>query len=171
MTRALTDSELEDFPALEWSEIAERMSSESRNALDQVLASLDGSALSREQCLLLANAEGDDLLGLLVAADMLRGDLVGNIVTYVVNRNINFTNVCFVGCKFCAFSRGPREEDSYFHSLQTMAQKAVEARAIGATEVCIQGGQPHGLPPFYYRDILRSIKAAVPDMHIHTCSP
>ena len=107
------------------------MSSEARNALDQVLASQDGSVLSREQCLLLANAEGDDLLGLLVAADMLRRDLVGNLVTYVVNRNINFTNVCFVGCKFCAFSRGPREEDSYFHSLETMAQKAVEARARG----------------------------------------
>ncbi len=171
MTRVLSDSELENFPALEWPEIAERMSSESCNALDQVLASLDGSALSREQCLLLANAEGDDLLGLLVAADMLRRELAGNIVTYVVNRNINFTNVCFVGCKFCAFSRGPREEDSYFHSLETMAQKAVEARAIGATEVCIQGGLPHGLPPFYYRDILRSIKAAVPEMHIHAFSP
>ena len=115
MTRVLHDSELEDFPALEWPEIAGRMSSEARNALDQVLASQDGSVLSREQCLLLANAEGDDLLGLLVAADMLRRDLVGNLVTYVVNRNINFTNVCFVGCKFCAFSRGPRESDSYFH--------------------------------------------------------
>jgi len=171
VTRVLTDSELETFPALEWSGIAERMGSESRNALDQVLASQDGSVLSREQCLLLAHAEGDDLLGLLVAADLLRRDLVGNLVTYVVNRNINFTNVCFVGCKFCAFSRGPREPDSYFHSLETMAQKAVEARALGATEVCIQGGLPHGLPPFYYRDILRAIKTAVPDMHIHAFSP
>ena len=123
MTRVLPDSELENFPALEWPSVAESMSSESRNALDQVMASQDGSVLSREQCLLLANAEGDDLLGLLVAADMLRRDLVGNLVTYVVNRNINFTNVCFVGCKFCAFSRGPREADSYFHSLETMAQK------------------------------------------------
>ena len=131
------------------------------------MASQDGSVLSREQCLLLANAEGDDLLGLLVAADMLRRDLVGNIVTYVVNRNMNFTNVCFVGCKFCAFSRGPREDDSYFHSLETMAQKAIEAWALGATEVCIQGGLPHGLPPFYYRDILRAIKAAVPG-HAHS---
>ena len=135
------------------------------------MASQDGSVLTREQCLLLANAEGDDLLGLLVAADMLRRDLVGNLVTYVVNRNINFTNVCFVGCKFCAFSRGPREADSYFHSLETMAQKAIEAWALGATEVCIQGGLPHGLPPFYYRDILRAIKTAVPGMHIHAFSP
>jgi FO synthase len=84
---------------------------------------------------------------------------------------MNFTNVCFVGCKFCAFSRGPREADSYFHSLETMAQKAREAWDLGATEVCIQGGLPHGLPKFYYRDILRAIKDAVPQMHIHAFSP
>jgi 7,8-didemethyl-8-hydroxy-5-deazariboflavin synthase CofH subunit len=171
VTRVLPDSELENFPSLEWSAISANTSSEVGNALEQVMASQDGSVLSREQCLLLANAEGDDLLALLVAADMLRRDLVGNLVTYVVNRNINFTNVCFVGCKFCAFSRGPREADSYFHSLDTMAQKAVEAWARGATEVCIQGGLPHGLPPFYYRDILRAIKTAVPRMHVHAFSP
>ena len=171
MTRALSDSELENFSTLEWPAIAANTSSEVGNALDQVMASQDGSVLTREQCLLLANAEGDDLLALLVAADMLRRDLVGNLVTYVVNRNMNFTNVCFVGCKFCAFSRGPREADSYFHSLETMAQKATEAWALGATEVCIQGGLPHGLPPFYYRDILRAIKQAVPGMHIHAFSP
>src|SRR6266700_6283618 len=138
------------------------MTSATRAALDQVLETQDGGRLSRDQCLLLANVEGDDLLGLLVAADTLRLDLVGNLVTYVVNRNMNFTNVCFVGCKFCAFSRGPREADSYFHSLETMAHKAVEAWALGATEVCIQSGLPHGLPPFYYRDILRAIKQSVP---------
>jgi 7,8-didemethyl-8-hydroxy-5-deazariboflavin synthase CofH subunit len=171
VTRLISDSELQDFPALEWHRIAATTSSELGNALDQVMASQDGSLLSRAQCLLLANAEGDDLLALLVAADMLRRDVVGNLVTYVVNRNINFTNVCFVGCKFCAFSRGPREADSYFHSLETMAQKAVEAWTLGATEVCIQGGLPHGLPPFYYRDILRAIKEAVPGMHIHAFSP
>ena len=171
MTRVVPVCELENFPALEWSGIAANTSSEVGNALEQVMASQDGSVLSLEQCLLLANAEGDDLLALLVAADMLRRDLVGNLVTYVVNRNINFTNVCFVGCKFCAFSRGPREADSYFHSLETMAQKAVEAWTLGATEVCIQGGLPRGLPPFYYRDILHAIKAAVPDMHIHAFSP
>ena len=169
--RALTDSELKTFPTLKWSTTVARASSEVGNALEQVIASQDGSVLSREQCLALANAEGDDLLALLVAADMLRRDLVGNLVTYVVNRNMNFTNVCFVGCKFCAFSRGPREADSYFHSLETMAQKATEAWAMGATEVCIQGGLPHGLPPFYYRDILRAIKQAVPGMHIHAFSP
>src|SRR6476620_12068366 len=159
------------FPALEWTTVAESMSSEARNALDQLMAAQGVSRVFGEQCLLLAHAEGEGIYSLLVAADMLRRDLVGNIVTYVVNRNINFTNICFVGCKFCAFSRGPREEDSYFHSLETMAQKAIEARGVGATEVCIQGGLPHGLPPFYYRDILRAIKTAVPDMHIHAFSP
>jgi CofH subfamily radical SAM domain protein len=169
--RPLTQSELESFPSLELSDIAPRISHETRAALDRVLESQDGGRLSREQCLLLANTEGDDLLALLVAADTLRRDLVGNLVTYVVNRNINFTNVCFVGCKFCAFSRGPREADTYFLSLEQLAQKAVEAWRFGATEVCIQGGLPHELPPFHYRDILRAVKTAVPAMHIHAFSP
>jgi 7,8-didemethyl-8-hydroxy-5-deazariboflavin synthase CofH subunit len=171
MTRVLTQPELENFPSLEWSDIARRISRESRSALEPVMEALDGGVLTRDECLLLANADGDDLLGLLVAADALRRELAGNIVTYVVNRNINFTNVCFVGCKFCAFSRGPRESDTYFLSLEQVAQKATEAWGIGATEVCIQGGLPHGLPPFHYRDILRAVKQAVPGMHIHAFSP
>ena len=171
MVRALTDLEVAEFPSLEWSDIAGRIAPQVRTKLEQVLECQDGGVLSRDQCLLLANAQGDELLGLLVAANHLRRELAGNLVTYVVNRNINFTNICFVGCKFCAFSRGPRESDSYFHSLETMAQKAIEARALGATEVCIQGGLPHGLPPFYYRDILRAVKTAVPGMHVHAFSP
>ena len=171
MTRVLTQPELESFPSLDWSDIAPRISRPSRAALERVMETLDGGLLTGEQCALLANATGDDLLGLLVAADALRRELVGNIVTYVVNRNINFTNVCFVGCKFCAFSRGPRESDTYFLSLDQVAQKATEAWKIGATEVCIQGGLPHGLPPFHYRDILRAVKQAVPGMHIHAFSP
>jgi 7,8-didemethyl-8-hydroxy-5-deazariboflavin synthase CofH subunit len=171
MTRTLTQAELESFPSLEWSDLALRVSPQSRTALEQVMETLEGGMLTREQYSLLANADGDDLLGLLVAADALRRELAGNIVTYVVNRNINFTNVCFVGCKFCAFSRGPRESDTYFLSLEQVAQKATEAWNIGATEVCIQGGLPHGLPPFHYRDILRAVKQAVPGMHIHAFSP
>src|ERR1700733_6816628 len=171
MARVLTHSELESFPSLEWPDIAPRLSYQSRTALEQVMATLDGGTLTREQYTLLANAEGDDLLGLLVAADAVRRELVGNLVTYVVNRNINFTNICFVGCKFCAFSRGPRESDTYFLSPEQVAHKANEAWELGATEVCIQGGLPHGLPPFYYRDILRAVKGAVPQMHIHAFSP
>ncbi len=171
MNRPLTPSELEDFPSLEWSGIADRMSREPRAALDRVLQNLEGSELSRDESLSLANAEGDDLLGLLVAANILRSELAGNIVTYVVNRNINFTNICFVGCKFCAFSRGPRESDTYFLTPEQVGEKAVEAARLGATEVCIQGGLPHGLPAFYYRDILRAVKQAVPAIHIHAFSP
>jgi FO synthase subunit 2 len=171
MQRNLAQSELENFSALEWEQIAPRMSQGLRTALTSVLEALNGDALSREQCLQLANAEGDDLLGLLAAANIVRSELVGNIVTYVVNRNINFTNICFVGCKFCAFSRGPREHDTYFLSPEEVAHKAVEAAQLGATEVCIQGGLPHGLSPFYYRDILRAVKKEVPAMHIHAFSP
>lgn len=171
MARSMSTSELENFPSLEWSDIAPRLTFGCRSALERVMEAQDGAALCPQQCLTLANAEADDLLGLLVAADFLRRELVGNIVTYVVNRNINFTNVCFVGCKFCAFSRGPRESDRYFLKLDEVARKAVEAWQLGATEVCIQGGLPHGLPPFYYRDILRAVKSAVPRMHIHAFSP
>ncbi|HXX27347.1 MAG TPA: 5-amino-6-(D-ribitylamino)uracil--L-tyrosine 4-hydroxyphenyl transferase CofH [Terriglobales bacterium] len=171
MERTLAQSELENFPSLAWPEIVPRLSTAARAALEEVMAGLNGGLLTREQAFLLARAEGDDLLGLLVAADLVRQELVGNLVTYVVNRNINFTNICFVGCKFCAFSRGPREADSYFLSLERVAQKASEAHSMGATEVCIQGGLPRDLPPFYYRDILRAVKRAVPGMHIHAFSP
>jgi len=171
VARALALSDLESFPTLEWTDVEGRLSSAIRECLELALTRQDGSALSRGQILALAKCEGDDLLGLLLAADQLRAELSGNLVTYVVNRNINFTNICFVGCKFCAFSRGPREHDTYFLSPQQVADKAVEAWALGATEVCIQGGLPHDLPPFYYRDILRAVKNAVPRMHCHAFSP
>ena len=162
---------LSDFPHLDWLAIAPRLSFDVRDAIEHVLETQDGSSLTGEQTLLLASVEGDDLLGLLVAADLLRCELAGNIVTYVVNRNINFTNICFVGCKFCAFSRGPREADTYFLDPKQVADKAAEAWQLGATEVCIQGGLPRGLDAFYYRDILRAVKSAVPGMHIHAFSP
>ena len=171
MSRALAQAELENFPSLEWTDIEPHLSAAIREALEIALTRQEGSALSKEQSLTLANCEGDDLLGLILAADQLRAELSGNLVTYVVNRNINFTNICFVGCKFCAFSRGPREDDTYFRSPEQVAEKAVQAWELGATEVCIQGGLPHGLPPFYYRDILRAVKQALPRMHCHAFSP
>jgi 7,8-didemethyl-8-hydroxy-5-deazariboflavin synthase CofH subunit len=169
--RTCTSAELENFSQLDFADIALQMQPDVRNAIEQVLELQNGGSLNRDQCMLLANSEGDDLLALLVAADLLRCELAGNIVTYVVNRNINFTNICFVGCKFCAFSRGPRESDTYFLDPRQVAEKAVQAWELGATEVCIQGGLPRGLPPFYYRDILRAVKSAVPGMHIHAFSP
>ena len=154
-----------------WNDVQRRVSNPVRAAIDKVLTSLDGAVLSREECLRLAHAEGDDLFGLVVAANDLRQRLVGDVVSYVVTRNINFTNVCFVGCKFCAFSVGPRDETAYFLSLDEMAHKCREAEEWGATEVCIQGGLPRNLPPFYYRDILRAVKSATPRMHAHAFSP
>src|SRR5437016_7502299 len=157
--------ELESFPLLDWHDVAPHLAPQIRSALEHGLEIQDGSVVSREQSLAFANAAGDDLVGLLVAADELRRELTGNIVTYVVNRNINFTNICFVGCKFCAFSRGPRESDTYFLDPLQVAEKAMQAWELGASEVCIQGGLPRGLDPFYYRDILRAVKNAVPGMH------
>src|SRR5271166_2654646 len=171
MPRELTLSELESFPSLDWSDIASRLTSAARSSLERVLERQAGADLPLDESYALAHSDGDDLIGLLAAANLLRADVAGNIVTYVVNRNINFTNICFVGCKFCAFSRGPRESDTYFYSPEQVAEKAVEAWQIGATEVCIQGGLPRDLPKFYYRDILRAIKRAVPQMHIHAFSP
>lgn len=167
----LSDAELEGFPALAWEDVAPRLSTSVRGQLERVLETQDGGALNRSEASALAHGTGDDLLGLLTAADSLRKSLVGDVVTYVVNRNINFTNVCFVGCKFCAFSRSAREPDAYFLTLEQVADKAKQAWKQGATEVCIQGGLPHGLPPYYYRDILRAVKRATPRMHVHAFSP
>src|SRR5579863_9254108 len=171
MPRELSPLELETFHSLDWFDVAPRLTSELRRTLERVLETQNGASISLEESYALANSDGDDLLGLLVAANILRAELAGNIVTYVVNRNINFTNICFVGCKFCAFSRGPREADTYFLTLEQMAQKTIEAWQLGATEVCIQGGLPRNLPKFHYRDILRAVKNAVPQMHIHAFSP
>jgi 7,8-didemethyl-8-hydroxy-5-deazariboflavin synthase CofH subunit len=171
--RELSFSELETFPSRTWSDVAPLLTPEIRSTLETILETQNGDDISLDQAYALADCEGNDndLLGVLVAANLLREELVGNIVTYVVNRNINFTNICFVGCKFCAFSRGPRESDAYYLSLDEVAEKAREAWQLGAREVCIQGGLPRNLPKFYYRDILRAVKTAVPGMHIHAFSP
>jgi 7,8-didemethyl-8-hydroxy-5-deazariboflavin synthase CofH subunit len=137
-------------------------------AIDRVLA---GRELSFEEGLLLAEADGAELEALLSAADRLRREAVGDVVTYVVNRNINFTNVCIVGCQFCGFGRSAAAEDAFSLSLEEIASKAREALAMGASEVCIQGGLPRNLDGYFYRDILRAVKAAAPALHIHAFSP
>ena len=171
MPRELSTSELENFPSLDWFDIAPRVANGVRSALERVLEAQNGNAVSQEEAYALAHTEGDDLLGLLAAANLLRAELSGNLVTYVVNRNINFTNICFVGCKFCAFSRGPRESDTYFLDPAQVAQKAVEAWQLGATEVCIRADCRTACLPFTIGDILRAVKSAVPAMHIHAFSP
>ena len=154
-----------------WHDVCEQVSPAVRSSLEKVLASLDGGVLSREECVRLARAKGLDLFGLVVAANEIRRRLVGDVISYVVTRNINFTNVCFVGCKFCAFSVSPRDQTAYFLTPEEVGEKSREAESWGATEVCIQGGLPRNLPPFYYRDVLRAVKSATPKMHAHAFSP
>jgi FO synthase len=137
-------------------------------ALEKALAGID---LGFEEGLTLATVEADDLLALVKVADELRRRAVGDRITYVVNRNLNFTNVCIVGCAFCGFSRRPDAPDAYFHSTETLVAKSVEAVERGATEVCIQGGLPKDLDGYYYAEVLRAIKARLPDLHIHAYSP
>jgi len=132
---------------------------------------LEGGELDFDDGLRLARARGHEMEALVLAADRIRRERVGEVITYVVNRNINFTNICFVGCRFCAFSRAPRESDAYFHSFEEMQRRAREAWDLGAREVCVQGGLPRELDPYYYRDLLRAIKQATPEMHIHAFSP
>ena len=160
-----------EWRALGYDTIAPRLSPQVASALTKVLDSRNGALLSHQECLLLAECRGDNLLGLLVAADHLRRTLAGEVITYVVTRNINFTNICFVGCKFCAFSRGANHPEANFLSLEEIACKTREAAGWGATEVCIQGGLPRRLPPFHYRDILQAVREAVPGIHIHAFSP
>ena len=154
-----------------WTAVRAKISLLVCSALEKVLASLDGSVLDRDECVTLAHASGDDLFGLAVAASEIRRQLVGDTISYVITRNINFTNICFVGCKFCAFSVAPRDETTYFLTPQEVGEKSREAETWGATEVCIQGGLPRQLPPFYYRDVLRAVKSATPKMHAHAFSP
>src|SRR6266481_2650713 len=134
-------------------------------------AAASGDELTFEQGLILAATEGSPLEALVAVANHLRRETVGGAITYVVNRNINFTNVCFVGCSFCGFGRGPGAADAYSLSFDEVVRRAREARERGATEVCIQGGLPRDLEGFFYRDLLRTIKHAIPEMHVHAFSP
>jgi 7,8-didemethyl-8-hydroxy-5-deazariboflavin synthase CofH subunit len=134
-------------------------------------AATSGADLTFEQGLLLATAKDPALEALVAVADELRRQTVGDAITYVVNRNINFTNVCFVGCSFCGFGRGPGAPDAYSLSFEEVVRRSREAWERGATEVCVQGGLPRDLDGYFYRDLLRAIKHAIPEMHVHAFSP
>jgi FO synthase len=140
-----------------------------------VRAALEHALLKREltpeEGLLLYTADGDDLRATIKCADLARAEEVGDEVTYVVNRNINFTNICFVGCQFCGFKRQRWEADAYDHSDETIVRKMADAVARGATEICMQGGINPDMPPFKYRDLLDAMKRAFPEIHIHAFSP
>lgn len=132
---------------------------------------LNGEDLDFEEGLVLATVSGDNLLAVVRVAHELRRRAVGDRITYVVNRNLNFTNVCIVGCAFCGFGRGPHAPDAYFHSVESLVAKSVEAVERGATEVCIQGGLPRELNGSYYVELLRAIKSRLPNLHLHAFSP
>lgn len=121
--------------------------------------------------LALATAEGPALDAVAALADSLRRDVVGDDVTYVVNRNINFTNICYTGCRFCAFAQRKGDADAFTLSVAEVADRAWEAHVAGATEVCMQGGIDPELPVTGYADLVRAVKARVPSMHVHAFSP
>ncbi len=152
----------------EYEELAPSLAGPLRAALEKALA---GNDLSRNEGILVAEARGAALAAVAAVADRLRRRTVGEDVSYVVNRNINFTNICVIGCTFCCFGKSAHSPDAYWHSLDTVADKAEEAWRTGATEVCMQGGLPPELDGDYYRRILEAIKRRVPAMHIHAFSP
>jgi 7,8-didemethyl-8-hydroxy-5-deazariboflavin synthase CofH subunit len=132
---------------------------------------LEGRDLSAEDGEALFTAEGDDLHRLLSAADELRRRRVGDTVGYVVNRNVNFTNVCVKRCGFCAFSRGHRAEQGYFLPTEEILRRVREASDLGATEVCIQAGLPPRMDGSFYIDLCTVIKREIPEIHVHAFSP
>src|SRR5437867_1088715 len=153
-------------------EPVERAIARAAPAVRAILArALAGAELTVDDSETLLGTTGDDLVALVRTADTVREADVGDEVTYVVNRNINFTNVCFVNCQFCAFKRQRWEEDAYTHGLDVVLGKVEEAIGRGATEVCMQGGINPDMAPFTYRDILVEIKRRFPDIHVHAFSP
>ena len=151
----------------------EKLDTEARDGLR--LAESNPAALldpaNADAAMALLTADGPALETMARLADDLRAEVVGDDITYVVNRNINFSNVCYVGCRFCAFAQRERDADAFRLSTEEVAARAVEASQAGATEVCMQGGIDPKLPVSYYADIVRAIKKAVPDMHVHAFSP
>lgn len=134
-------------------------------------ACLEGRDLEEKDIVSLFALNGSDFLVLLLVADHLRRQTVGEVVGYVVNRNINFTNVCIKRCGFCAFSRTHRADETYFLPIEEIVRRASEAQHLGATEVCIQAGLPPDMPGDLYIQICRALKEALPQLHIHAFSP
>src|SRR3954470_17023242 len=134
-------------------------------------AEADPAGLSDAEYLALLGADGPDLEALAELADAVRRDVNGDDVTYVVNRNINFTNVCYTGCRFCAFAQRRTDADAYTLSMQQVGDRVDEAWAAGATEICMQGGIHPDLPGTAYFDLAREVKQRQPGIHLHAFSP
>jgi FO synthase len=175
-----TSDRRDDFDSVygDWTEVgrhltdsrrADAMSSDVRTALRH--AADDPGSLTDDDAYALLTADGAALDQLCSLADDVRHDTVGDTVTYVVNRNINFTNICYTGCRFCAFAQRATDADAYSLSLQQIGDRAAEAWELGATEVCMQGGIDPALGATAYFDIVREVKRRVPGIHVHAFSP
>src|SRR4026208_1461966 len=132
---------------------------------------LSGKDITVDEATHLFDAGGSDLMAMIAAADCLRARTVGDVVTYVINRNINFTNVCVKACGFCAFSRGHLAEQGYFLPDEEIVRRAREAYELGATEVCVQAGLAPGIDGWQYANLCRILKEPLPEVHIHGFSP
>ncbi|CAL9475682.1 FO synthase [Streptomyces sp. enrichment culture] len=179
-TEGRTADRRDDFDEVygDWAELRERaapgmapqrVDADVREALAQ--AADDPRRLTDEQALALLHADGPALDALCRIADDVRRDAVGDDVTYIVTRNINFTNVCYTGCRFCAFAQRRTDADAYTLSLEQVADRAQQAWDVGAVEVCMQGGIHPDLPGTAYFDIARAVKERVPGIHVHAFSP
>jgi FO synthase len=150
--------------AQQWPDVQPQIS----DILNDALA---GKEISEQQGIVLFQAQGADTTAIAQCADIIRQRSVGEQGSFVITRNINFTNICYMGCKFCGFAKNKTAADAQLLSMQEIAKRAQDAWDRGATEVCIQGGLHPDLPSDHYRNILLSIKKQVPQMHIHAFSP
>ncbi len=178
-TDGRTSDRRDDFDSVygDWTELGRRVASRHDDVIEGDVrtalrhAAADPSSLTDEDAYALLTCEGAALDELCRLADDVRRDTVGDTVTYVVNRNINFTNICYTGCRFCAFAQRASDADAYSLSLQQIGDRAAEAWELGATEVCMQGGIDPALGATAYFDIVAEVKRRVPQMHVHAFSP
>ena len=161
-------AKLDNDPPATLAALANAVDPDVASALNRALA---GQDITVEEADLLFATSGPEFTAVTMVADELRRRVVGDVVTYVVNRNVNFTNVCIKRCGFCAFSRDFREEEGYFLPVNEIIRRAREAQDYGATEVCIQAGLPPQMEGDLYIRLCAAIKEELPDMHIHGFSP
>jgi FO synthase len=160
----------------DWREVAARVNVGLSAVDSDVRAALRAAerhpgALTETHAVTLMSSDGPALDAVCRLADELRRDAVGDDVTYVVNRNINFTNVCYTGCRFCAFAQRATDADAYTLSIEEIESRVREAAALGATEICMQGGIDPALPATAYFELARAVKRAAPGVHLHAFSP
>ncbi|QFG21717.1 bifunctional FO biosynthesis protein CofGH [Actinomadura sp. WMMB 499] len=176
-TTGRTSDRRDDFDEVygDWDALKERMAAPQRFDADVkdalARAERNPGGLTDDEALALLHADGPELDALAKLADDLRKDTVGDDVTYVVTRNINFTNVCYTGCRFCAFAQRRTDADAYTLSLEQVGDRVDEAWAAGATEICMQGGIHPDLPGTAYFDLAREVKRRAPGIHLHSYSP